>query len=99
MNESSPSCSGFGVHHQCPVCKSEKLIKSGKTASGKQRYSCKNCQKRFIINYSYSACKPNTNQQIILLIVLQPSILVAPESNRSYAHPSLKKQTISCLNL
>jgi insertion element IS1 protein InsB len=66
MNENIPSCSRFGVNHQCPVCKSEKLIKSGKTATGKQRYSCKNCQKRFITNYSYSACKPNTNQQIIL---------------------------------
>jgi IS1 family transposase/transposase-like protein len=66
MNVNNPSCSRFGVNHHCPVCKSEKLIKSGKTATGKQRYSCKNCQKRFITNYSYCACKPNTNQQIIL---------------------------------
>jgi transposase-like protein len=35
MNESSPSCSGFGVNHHCPVCKSEQLIKSGKTDNGK----------------------------------------------------------------
>ncbi len=66
MNESSPSCSRFGVSHQCPICKSENLIKSGITTNGKQRYCCKVCSKRFITNYSYNACKPNTNQQIIL---------------------------------
>jgi len=42
MNESNPSCSRFGVSHQCPICKSENLIKRGKTANGKQRYCCKN---------------------------------------------------------
>jgi transposase-like protein len=67
MMENSPSCSRFGVSHQCPVCQSEQLIKSGKTVNGKQRYCCKNCEKRFITNYTYNACKPNTNQQIILL--------------------------------
>jgi IS1 family transposase len=38
MRENSPSCIRFGVSHFCPVCKSEHLIKSGKTANGKQRY-------------------------------------------------------------
>jgi hypothetical protein len=42
------------------------LIKSGKTGTGKQRYCCKECGKRFITEYSYQACHPNTNQQIIL---------------------------------
>jgi insertion element IS1 protein InsB len=42
------------------------LIKSGKTATGKQRYCCKECHKRFIINYSYNAYQSNINQQIIL---------------------------------
>jgi len=66
MSENSPSCIRFGVSHFCPVCKSEHLIKSGKTANGKQRYSCKECCKRFIIHYSYNAYQPDTNQQIIL---------------------------------
>ena len=66
MSENSPSCIRFGVSHFCPVCKSEHLIKSGKTANGKQRYCCKECCKRFIIHYSYNAYKSNTNQQIIL---------------------------------
>lgn len=42
------------------------MIKSGKTATGKQRYCCKECGKRFITEYSYQAYQPNTNQQIIL---------------------------------
>jgi insertion element IS1 protein InsB len=66
MKENRPSCSRFGVSHTCPECKSEQLIKSGKTANGKQRYCCKKCNKRFIINYTYNACKPTTNKQIIL---------------------------------
>jgi insertion element IS1 protein InsB len=66
MNENIPSCFRFGVSHFCPDCKSENLIKSGKTANNKQRYSCKKCRKRFIVNYSYNAYKSDTNQQIIL---------------------------------
>ncbi len=66
MNEKEPSCFRFGVSHSCPICKSENLIKSGKTKTGKQRYCCKECGKRFITDYSYNACKPDTNQQIIL---------------------------------
>jgi insertion element IS1 protein InsB len=66
INQNRPSCIKFGVSHQCPICKSENLIKSGITTNGKQRYCCKECSKRFITNYSYNACKPNTNQQIIL---------------------------------
>ncbi len=66
MNQNRPSCSRFGVSHTCPECKSEQLIKSGITTNGKQRYCCKECSKRFITNYTYNACKSNTNQQIIL---------------------------------
>jgi IS1 family transposase/transposase-like protein len=66
MNENNTSCTRFGVSHTCPVCKSNQLIKSGKTATGKQRYSCRKCNKRFITDYTYNAYKPNTNLQIIL---------------------------------
>ena len=55
MNENNPSCSRFGASHTCPICKSDKLIKSGKTATGKQRYCCKECSKRFITEYTYKA--------------------------------------------
>ncbi|MEI6751767.1 MAG: IS1 family transposase [Paludibacter sp.] len=66
MNQNKPSCFRFGVSHQCPICQSNQLIKSGKTGNGKQRYCCKDCKKRFIIDYSYKACQPCINQQIIL---------------------------------
>ena len=65
MTENKPSCSKLSVSHTCPICKSDKLIKSGRTGAGKQRY-CKECGKRFITDYSYNAYQPNTTQQIIL---------------------------------
>ena len=67
MDQNNPSCSRFGASHFCPVCKSEHLIKSGKTGTGKQRYCCKECGKRFITNYTYQAYQTNTNRQIIVL--------------------------------
>ena len=66
MDQNNPSCFRFGVSHFCPICNSVNLIKSGKTGTGKQRYCCKECGKRFITEYSYQAYQPNTNQQIIL---------------------------------
>ena len=64
--ENTSSCIKFGVGHTCPICNSDKLIKSGKTTNGKQRYCCKECSKRFIIDYTYNAYSSDTNQQIIL---------------------------------
>ena len=66
MEENTSSCIKFGVSHTCPICKSDKIIKSGKTTNGKQRYCCKECSKRFIIDYTYNAYSSDTNQQIIL---------------------------------
>ena len=66
MEENTSSCIKFGVSHTCPMCKSDKLIKSGKTTNGKQRYCCKECSKRFITDYTYNAYRSDTNQQIIL---------------------------------
>lgn len=66
MNENDPSCYRFGVSHRCPKCTSIKLIKSGKTATGKQRYCCKECTKRFIVDYTYQAYQATINQQIII---------------------------------
>jgi insertion element IS1 protein InsB len=66
MIENSTSCSRFGVSHTRPICKSDRLIKSGKTTNNKQRYCCKDCRKRFILSYNYNAYRSNTNQQIVL---------------------------------
>jgi len=65
MKEKDISCIRFGVGYFCPVCKSEHLIMSGKTANEKQRYQCKNCGKRFLAEYTYNAYKTNVNQNII----------------------------------
>ncbi len=67
MDQNHHSCFRFGVSHFCPVCHSENLIKSGKTGTGKQRYCCKECGKRFITDYTYQACQTDTNRQIIVL--------------------------------
>ena len=58
-------CSRLGVEFLCPHCSSAHIIKSGKTSTGKQRYSCKHCHKRFITNYTYNAYRTDTNCKII----------------------------------
>ena len=64
--ENSASCSRSVDGLKCRCCSSENIVKNGKTGKGKQRYLCKECSKSFIQDYTYNACKPNTNQQIIL---------------------------------
>ena len=51
----------------CPYCQEQKIIKNGKTKNQKQQYYCKNCQKRFIENYTYNGYCSNLNHNIILL--------------------------------
>ena len=60
-------CSRLGVEFQCPSCHSNNIIKSGKSSTGKQRYRCNHCQKRFITNYTYKAYLPNTDSKITQL--------------------------------
>ncbi len=67
MTEDRLSCIRFGDTYCCPVCGSFHLVKNGKTTNGKQRFSCKKCKKRFITSYTYNACQPTTDKQIILL--------------------------------
>ncbi|MDD2797382.1 MAG: IS1 family transposase [Bacteroidales bacterium] len=67
MNKNNPSCIRIGDKILCPHCASNRILKGGKTINHKQRYNCKECKKRFIINYTYNACKSQINQQIILL--------------------------------
>lgn len=60
-------CSRLGVELQCPHCYSNNIIKSGKSSTGKQRYRCKHCQKRFITDYTYKAYLPNSDTKITQL--------------------------------
>lgn len=58
---------GVNIHLDCIHCRSCKIIRCGFTASGKQRYLCKECRKRFILLYSNQAYNPTINQQITTL--------------------------------
>lgn len=43
------------------------LSKVVKNSTGKQRYRCKHCRKRFITDYTYKAYLPNTDSKITQL--------------------------------
>lgn len=60
-------CSRLGVAFLCPHCHSNNVVKSGKSSTGKQRYRCKHCRKRFITDYTYKAYLPNTDSKITQL--------------------------------
>lgn len=64
--EKSTSCIRCVDRLKCVCCSSNLIVKNGKTRKGKQRFICKDCSKSFIEDYTYNACKSNTNQQIIL---------------------------------
>jgi len=67
MPLSMTSCIRISDIKICLFCKSNKIIKNGFTKNRKQQFYCKNCHKRFIDYYSYKACNPNVNNQIVLL--------------------------------
>src|SRR4029453_1436013 len=53
---------------RCPYCRSDQIVKRGKTRRGKQRYLCQNtvCTPRsFLRDYSYQGRLPEVKQQII----------------------------------
>ena len=60
-------CSRLGVEFLCPYCSSNIIIKSGRSSTGKQRYRCKHCRKRFITDHTYKAYLPNTDSKITQL--------------------------------
>ncbi|MCO5242211.1 MAG: IS1 family transposase [Chitinophagaceae bacterium] len=61
------SCSRVSDTGKCPHCKAISIIKNGRTKTGKQQYYCKSCSRRCIDYYSYKACNPAVNLQIIEL--------------------------------
>ena len=61
------SCYRFGDEPiRCPKC-SGNTVKNGKIL-GKQQYKCKQCNKRFQLDYAYKACEPSTSPNIVALI-------------------------------
>ena len=48
---------------RCVYCGSERVVKSGKTSTQKQRYLCRACGRRFIVSYKKKRY-PNDLQRI-----------------------------------
>lgn len=51
----------------CKNCKSTSIKKCGFTHNNKQRYCCMDCQKKFILDYTYNAYHSDIDEQIITL--------------------------------
>ena len=66
MTKNPTSCFRISDGKTCPNCKMIKIIKNGTTKNKKQQYYCKNCNKRFIENYTYNAYLSDINNKIIL---------------------------------
>jgi len=52
----------------CPDCGSNQIMKSGRSASGTQRYRCQNPDcgtKAFMLAYRYKACSPGIKEQVV----------------------------------
>ncbi|MDR3327045.1 MAG: hypothetical protein LBT04_02760, partial [Prevotellaceae bacterium] len=52
---------------QCPHCKSNDLIKQGKSGKGTQKWQCNSCKKHFRLEYRYKAWQAGTKEKIIEL--------------------------------
>ena len=50
---------------ECIHCKSEKVVKNGKRASGVQCLLCRNCKESFQLEYTNNGAKPETKLMII----------------------------------
>jgi len=50
---------------KCIICASEKVVKNGTQASGRQRLICKDCGKSFQDEYTNQGSKPETKLMII----------------------------------
>ena len=60
------------IEIHCPDCDSSDVIKSGKAATGTQRYLCKNddCPgKTFMLDYRYKAYEPGVMEQAIEMAI------------------------------
>ncbi len=56
----------------CPECGNNKIMKSGRSANGTQRYRCQNqdcATKTFMLTYSYKAYNPGIKEQIVEMAI------------------------------
>jgi transposase-like protein len=52
----------------CPACGGDEITKSGKSASGGQRYRCQSSDcstQTFMLNYRYKAYEPGIKEQLV----------------------------------
>lgn len=65
MNLEAVSCIRCVGNCKTDEDQATKTQKYGKTLLGKQRYKCTNCNKTFILNYSYKGYCTDLNKSII----------------------------------
>src|SRR5215470_14391793 len=53
----------------CPRCSSVSIVKNGKTARRKQRYSCKDCRRQFIRDYTNLGCVGAVRDLVVTLTI------------------------------
>jgi insertion element IS1 protein InsB len=53
----------------CPYCRSSKVWKNGRKASGKQNFLCSSCRKQFQQDYANKGSSPVVRKQVIKLLV------------------------------
>ena len=58
----------------CPKCRSERTIKSGRIASGKQRFRCKNCGRQFTPDADWKPVSPETRDIVDRLLLQRLSL-------------------------
>lgn len=69
MQYNPTSCTRcVGDRKICSYCTGGKLIKHGRSASGKTRFKCRHCGRTQVASYSYQAYGPQLNEQIIQFI-------------------------------
>ena len=56
---------------RCPKCGSDKIVKNGLKANGKQLYKCRDCNRQFIADHDkvYKGTLSNIANQIKLMLV------------------------------
>lgn len=67
MHDTVSKCIRVSDSKICPHCYSQKIVKNGKTGTGKQQYVCRCCGKRALDYYTYKAYRSLTNEVIIRL--------------------------------
>ena len=86
----------------CPHCESPKIIKSGKNATGTQRYLCQNtdCETQtFMLDYRYKACESGMAEKIVGMAINGSGIRDTARAlniNKNTVIKTLKKRKQSC---